>query len=102
MEKFKISITKRVLLDNSTVYFVYTNRGKEYLLKFMNSLTSSNEWLFDLPENSKRVLFFKNENVQFPADYLLELCRAQLIVRYGITDIEVAYTVEAKRLLKIK
>lgn len=92
MEKFKISVVKR-----QEGYDIYTFRGREFLFRCVQGVST---WYFNVPENRERILWHEAEGV--PVDFLLNLCKSVLMVRYGITDFEVEFTVEAKRLLKIK
>ena len=105
MEIFKININKthRAYATDKgyDLYNIYTNRGREFLMTVYPSV-SSDVWYFDIPENEGRLndLFVTGE--QFPADYLLKLCKAVITIRYGVVDFDVQLTTEAKKTLKIK
>ena len=104
MDTFKINIRKTVYDVNHESwpeeYQVYANRGREFLFFFYKSQTSDDVWYFHLSENGSRELFITSK--QFPVEYILGLAKAVLTVRYGIIDLDVRLTAEAKRTLKIK
>ena len=97
--KFKISVTKHG--SNAAYYRIYTNRKSMFLFSMMDS-NVSNVWYFDVPENDSRMLWYESEDGKCPVDFLLDLCKSVLMVRYGYFNFEVELTAEAKRLLKIK
>lgn len=97
--KFKISVTKHGA--NAAYYRIYTNRKSIFLFSVMES-NVGDVWYFDVPENDSRVLWYESEDGKCPVDFLLDLCKSVLMVRYGYFNFEVELTVEAKRLLKIK
>jgi hypothetical protein len=104
MDTFKINIRKTVYDVNHESwpeeYQVYANRGREFLFFFYKSQTSDDVWYFHLSENGSRELFITSK--QFPVEHILGLAKAVLTVRYGIIDLDVRLTAEAKRTLKIK
>lgn len=113
MDTFKISITtsKPYIYNKETDkyerdtnspsdYFVYTNRGREYLFRFHQSNVDSKVRYFVFPGSEDRSIHIVSD--EFPVDYLLKFVQAVITIRYGIIDFDIQLTQEAKRILKIK
>ena len=97
MDKFKISIVNQ---GKDTNYFVFTNRGRDYLFRFYHSGTDSKVWYFVMPENVDRSLFVVSD--EFPVKYLLKFAEAYITIRYCTVDFSLELTKSAKKLLGIK
>lgn len=113
MDTFKISITtsKPYIYNKETDeyeldtnapsdYFVYTNRGREYLFRFHQSSVDSKVRYFVIPGSEDRSIHIVSD--EFPVDYLLKFAQAVITIRYGIIDFGVRLTAEAKKTLGVK
>ena len=97
MDTFKISIVK---YETSPDYFVYTNRGKEFLYSIHKDNTDDTVWYFNIPENQTRLHFVTSDEI--PVQNILKFAQAVITVRYGIIDFDTQLTVAAKRTLVVK
>lgn len=97
MDNFKISIVKQGTSPN---YFVFTNRGRDYLFRFHQSSTDSKVWYFVMPEAEDRSLFVVSD--EFPVNHLLKFAEAFITIRYCTVDFNLQLTNASKKLLGIK
>lgn len=106
MNTFKINITPEA--NKRWGYCVTTNRGKEYLFHFWKSDVSDDVWYFLIPDRTPEAQGKKIidklwvTSTDIPTRHIIEFVRSILTIRYGLIDLDIQLTHEAKRILKVK